>query len=205
MLLGEGDEGVGFGDGEGQRLFDEHVDAALHQLAGGLQVRDGGHGDAGGADAGTGGEHLADGGEGLAAELGCHGLGAREVGVHDGRQLDTFAGQFLVHPGMVAAKRAHADHGYLHCLVIHTLIFADAAAGEKWQSFGDEAAVTNLHPLRIGSGRAGSGCGHAGRESHTMAHTAGAWRERRRSRIRFAMSPGGELAWPPSPKCARLR
>jgi hypothetical protein len=90
MLPGEGDERVGLGDRRGQGLFDEHVDAALHELAGGFQVSDGGDGDAGGADIGAGGEHLADGGKGLAVELGRHGLGALEVGVHYGGQLHTF-------------------------------------------------------------------------------------------------------------------
>lgn len=102
-------------------------------------------GDAGGADAGRGGQHLADGGVGLPAELGRDGLGALQVGVDHGGQLHTFAAQFLVHPGVVAAKRAHADDGYLHSLVIHPSIFADAAAWVKWRRLAGAAVVTILH------------------------------------------------------------
>jgi hypothetical protein len=92
MLFCYGDQRVGLGQGERQRLLDEYVDATLHEFAGGCQVSDGGYGNAHGLYRRARDEHVTYGAESLASELGCYGLGSGEICIDYGREFYALIG-----------------------------------------------------------------------------------------------------------------
>ena len=65
-------------------------------------------------------EQVLHAGKSLAAKLRCHRLGLRGVGVYNRRKLNTLLlfFQFVIHTGMVAAKRAHTNDCYADCTFV---------------------------------------------------------------------------------------
>ena len=113
VLGGEVNEFVGFVKRSGERLFDEDVDAGLHEFAGDVHVMDCGSGDGRGLQLAVRGEHLRDGAESFAGEFAGDRIGAGSVGINDAEKADRLAllFEFFVDAGMVASEDACPDDG----------------------------------------------------------------------------------------------
>jgi hypothetical protein len=112
--VGAGDEVVGFSDGGGDRLFDQHVKAGIEQRGGNGMVMHGGDGDGGRVQFEIGGEQLIDGGEDGNSVFVRGVGGAGGVRLNGGDESDTEAGGFklAIDAKMVAAKRAGSGNGH---------------------------------------------------------------------------------------------
>jgi hypothetical protein len=117
--LGQADDLVAFRERRCQWFLDEHVDARLHQLPGGGEVVDGGHRDRCRLDLAVRRNKLLDRTEAAAAEFTPHRVSPCRIRVHHADQPHRHAllGKLVVDPGVVAAKRAHANHGDVNDVV----------------------------------------------------------------------------------------
>ena len=88
VVLSEGDERVGFGEGGGEGFFDEDVEACLEKPGGHLRVRDRGDGDNGGMEAEVGGEEVVHGAESGDVVAGGDVVADHRVGVDGGGEFD---------------------------------------------------------------------------------------------------------------------
>jgi hypothetical protein len=110
---------VGFRERSGQRLFDQHIDACLHQLLRGLEVVNSGHGDRGSLHFAMGYGELLDRTKAAAAEFAGHRVSPHGIRIDHADQPygHPLSGKLLINPSVVAAKRAHANHGYVNEVV----------------------------------------------------------------------------------------
>jgi hypothetical protein len=108
-----GDEIVGLGEGGGERLFDEQIEAGVEELRGHGVVKDRGHGDRGGVEMKVGGEQGLGSGEDRNSVLGGVVLGAGGIGIDGGNQGDRLTGlfQLAIDAEVILAEGAAARDG----------------------------------------------------------------------------------------------
>ena len=105
VVAGERDQFIGFGNAGRQRLLDQDIDPALHQLAGDFTMRDGRHRNR--CRLHSDSDHLVERAEGLRLELGGDGLRAGEVTIGNSHELNILLRvglQVAIHAGVIAAK-----------------------------------------------------------------------------------------------------
>ena len=116
---GEGEESVGFGEGGGERFFDEDVETGLKQPAGDGGVSHRGHTDRGSVQAETGGEEIVDRGKARDAVLRRRFGESLGICVDDGGQchgrclsvrLEVCRAEGVENAQVIAAKGAGTDH-----------------------------------------------------------------------------------------------
>jgi hypothetical protein len=113
---GECDEFVGFGERGGEWLFDEDVDARLHQHSSCVEMIDGGNGDGGGLDLAVSGKELIQRSEGSAVKFVGNRVGSGHVSVDDPEQTQRLTPLFklLVDTSVIAAERADTDDNHIY-------------------------------------------------------------------------------------------
>jgi hypothetical protein len=128
QALGEANQFIGLRKGRGQRLFDEDVDAGLHQGSRSFKVPDRGHCNRCRLDFAVCSDELFNRTKGAAAEFPGDGVGAGRIGIDDAYQADWFSllRQLVIDAGVVVSKGAHANHGYVDDVVCNELFLAEA-------------------------------------------------------------------------------
>jgi hypothetical protein len=115
MLRGEENEFFRLGQGGGDGLFHQHIDARFDQGARDAEMVARGNGNRGGLNF-VPGKQLVQRAESTSVELTRHGVGSGGVGVDNGGQMDGLAlpFQLVVDAGVVPPEGASADYGNLN-------------------------------------------------------------------------------------------